>query len=102
MKDVNRNRKDKNLAGLYAISNDVAYKNGKLRKGVYGVVSKDTPYIYKPANKQRDKPRTFVRDSTDIPKVCKNRILAYWDNKKNKDRTVCYLAEKSLYEEMKK
>ncbi len=100
-KDINRNRKDKNLAGLYAVPHDIAYKNGKLRKGVYGAVGKDTPYIYKPSNKQRDKPRTFVRDSTDIPKVCKNRVLAFWDDKHNKDRSVCYLAEKSLYEEMK-
>ncbi len=101
MKDVKRNRKDKNLAGLYAVSHDIAYKGGKLRRGVYGVVGKDTPYIYKPADKQRDRPRTFVRDCTDIPKVCKNRILAFWDNKKNKDRSACYLVEKSLYEEMK-
>lgn len=99
--DVQRNRKDKNLAGLYAVSHDIAYKNGKLRKGVYGAVSRDTPYICKPGNKQRDKPRTFVRDSTDIPKTCKNRILAFWDDKNNRGKTACYLVEKSLYEEMK-
>lgn len=101
-KDINRNRKDKNLAGLYVVSNDVAYeKNGKLRKGVYGVVGKDTPYIYKPSDMRKDKPRVFIRDSTDIPKACKNRILAFWDDKNNKRKDVCYLAEKSLYEEMK-
>lgn len=100
-KDINRNRKDKNLSGLYVVSNDVAYKNGKLRKGVYGVVGKDTPYICKPSDKQKDKPRFFVRDSTDIPKTCKNRILAFWDDKNNKGKSACYLAEKSLYEEMK-
>ncbi len=99
---MKRNRKDKNLAGLYTVPNNVAYKNGKLRKGVYGVIGKDTPYIYKPAEKQKDKPRTFVRDSTDLPKVCKNRVLAFWDDKNNKGKTVCYLAEKSLYEEMRK
>lgn len=100
-KDIKRNRKDKNLVGLYVVSSDVAYKKGKLRKGVYGVLGKDTPYIYKPANSQTDRPRTFVRDSTDIPKTCKNRILAFWDDKSNKRRTTCYLAEKSLYEESK-
>ena len=26
-KDINRNRKDKNLAGLYVVSNEVAYEN---------------------------------------------------------------------------
>lgn len=62
-KDINRNRKDKNLAGLYVVSNEVAYeKNGKLRKGVYGVVGKDTPYIYKPSDTRKDKPRVFIRD----------------------------------------
>lgn len=100
-KDIKRNRKDKNLSGLYVVSNDVAYKNGKLRKGVYGVVGKDTPYIYKPSDKKKDKPRSFVRDSTDIPKTCKNRILAFWDDKNNKGKSACYLAEKSLYDEMK-
>ena len=100
-KDINRNRKDKNLAGLYAVSNDVAYKNGKLRKGVYGVIGKDTPYICKPADKQKNKPRTFIRDSTDIPKTCKSRILAFWDDKNNKGKSACYLVEKSLYDERK-
>ena len=99
-KNVKRNRKDKNLAGLYVISNEVAYSNGKLREGVYGVVGRDTPYICKPANSAKGKPRTFVRDSTDLAKVCKNRILAFWDDKNNKGKSVCYLAEKSLYEEM--
>lgn len=99
-KNIKRNRKDKNLAGLYAIPHDIAYRNGKLRKGVYGVVDKNTPYICKPADDS--KPREFVRDSTDIPKACKNRILAFWDDKKNKTKRVCYLSEKSLYDEMKK
>lgn len=101
-KDINRNRKDKNLAGLYVISSDIAYKKNKLRKGVYGAIDKDTPYIYKPSEKFKDKPRVFVRDCTDIPKACKNRILAFWDDKNNKRKDVCYLAEKSLYDEMKK
>ena len=100
-KDIKRNRKDKNLAGLYAIPNEIAYdSNGKLRSGVYGAVGKDTPFIYKPGEKNRGKPRTFVRDETDIPKVCKNRILAFFDDSNNKSKKVCFLAEKSLYEEM--
>ena len=68
---------------------------------VYGVVGKDTPYMYKPSDTRKDKPRVFIRDSTDIPKACQNRILAFWDDKNNKRKDVCYLAEKSLYEEMK-
>ena len=100
-KDIVRNRKDKNLAGLYVVPHDTAYKNGKLRRGVYGAVGKDTPYICKPPDKAKDKPRMFIRDTTDIPKVCKNRILAFWDSKFHKGKSTCYLAEKSLYEELK-
>lgn len=44
------------------------------------------------------KPRTFVRDTTDIPKACKNRILAFFDDKNNKGN--CYLVEKSIYDEI--
>ena len=101
-RDVKRNRKDKNLAGLYAVSHDTAFKNGKLRKGVYGMVDKMTPYICKPAESKKGKPRKFVRDSTDIPKACKDRILAFWDDKNNANKRACYLAEKSLYDEEKK
>lgn len=100
-KDVKRNRKDKNLSGLYVVSSDIAYSKGKLRRGVYGVIGRDTPYICKPADRLKEKPRQFVRDSTDLPKACKNRILAFWDSKLNKSKSVCYLAEKSLYDEMK-
>lgn len=100
-KDVVRNRKDKNLSGLYAVTNDIAFQNGKLRKEVYGMIGKDTPFICKPADRNKNKPRSFVRDSTDLPKACKNRILAFWDDKNNKKKYSCYLAEKSLYDEMK-
>ena len=100
-KDLKRNRKDKNLSGLYVVSSDIAYSKGKLRRGVYGVIGRDTPYICKPADRLKEKPRQFVRDSTDLPKACKNRILAFWDSKLNKSKSVCYLAKKSLYDEMK-
>lgn len=75
-KDINRNRKDKNLAGLYVVSNEVAYeKNGKLRKGVYGVVGKDTPYIYKPSDTRKDKPRVLL----GIVRIFRKRVkIAYW------------------------
>ena len=46
-KDLKRNRKDKNLSGLYAVTNDIAFQNGKLRKEVYGMIGKDTPFICK-------------------------------------------------------
>lgn len=98
-KYVKRNRKNENLAGLYAVSNDYAYQNGKLRPGVIGVVNKDTPYVSKPADKKNGKPRKFVKDMTSLPQACKNRILAYYDDNYNSS-SKCYLAEKSIYDEM--
>ena len=63
-KEPNRNReKDRNLDGLYAVTNEYAYKNGKLRPEVYGYVTKDLPYICKPASKQ-GKPPQFKQDMT--------------------------------------
>ncbi|MCD8371867.1 MAG: hypothetical protein LUD27_01010, partial [Clostridia bacterium] len=98
-KDIKRNRKNENLAGLYAVSHDYAYKNGKLRKGVIGAVDKDTPFVSKPADKKNGKPRKFVKDMTSLPQACKNRILAYYDDTNSKGGR-CYLAEKSVYDEM--
>ena len=99
-RDIKRNRKNENLAGLYAVSHDYAYKNGKLRKGVLGVVNDDTPFISKPADKKNGKPRKFVKDMTNLPQVCKNRILAFYDDNHNTRKDKCYLAEKSIYDEM--
>ena len=100
--DPNRNRKkDLNLAGLYAVTNETAYKNGKLRPEVYGYVSKGTPYICKPAS-QDGKPPKYVHDMTgdEVPKVLKGRMVAFWADSRNYSRKQCYLAEKSLYNEM--
>ena len=100
--DPNRNReKNKNLSGLYAVTNDFAYKNGKLRPEVYGYVTKDVPYICKPGNKD-GKPPKYKNDMTGnaVPMVLKNRMLAFWSDSGNKGRKTCWLAEKSLYNEM--
>lgn len=100
----NRNRKKQiNLAGLYAVPNEIAFKNGKPRDGVYGYITKNTPYICKAQPPNSNKPPQYVSDMTgkSVPKVLKNRMLAFWDDSNNKRKTICYLAEKSLYEEMK-
>jgi len=102
-KDPNRNRTKKvNLAGLYAVPHDIAYENGKPRPGVYGYITKDTPYICKARESGSTKPPQLVSDMTgdNVPKVLKNRMLAFWGNKQNSQKKICYLAEKSLYEEM--
>lgn len=100
--DPKRNRKkDLNLAGLYAVTHETAYKNGKLRPGVYGYVSKGTPYICKPGSGDGQVPK-YVHDMTgdDVPKVLKGRMVAFWADTNNRSRKMCWLAEKSLYKEM--
>ena len=97
-----RNReKDRNFAGLYAVTNEYAYKNGKLRPEVYGYVTKDLPYVCKPSNKKGQPPQ-FKHDMTgkEIPKVLKNRMLAFFSDVNHKNKNTCWLAEKSVYEEM--
>ena len=99
----NRNRKKNiNLAGLYAVPYNVAIKNGKPRPEVYGCVTKNTPYICKAESPGSAKPPRFVSDMTGdkVPKVLKNRMLAFWADKNNSGKSTCYLVEKSLYEEM--
>lgn len=93
-----RNRREEDLSALYAVPNDVAIdKNGKLRRGVYGVVRTDLPIVAKPG---RDgKPSTFVQDFAALPKACKNRVLAYREDAANARKKNCYLAEKSIYDE---
>lgn len=103
-KYLNRNRKKQiNLAGLYAVPNEIAVKNGKPRDGVYGYITKDTPYICKAQSSNSKKPPQYVGDMTgkEVPKVLKNRMLAFWSDGNNKRKSICYLAEKLLYDEMK-
>lgn len=102
-KDPVRNReKDVNLSGLYAIPSEIALENGKPRDGVVGCVSRSSPYICLPQDVKSKKPPRFFRDMTgdNVPKTLKNRMLAFWHDKHNASKKVCYLAEKSLYEEM--
>lgn len=93
-----RQRKDADLAGLYAVPGTIAYdKKGNLRRGVYGVIRTDLPVVSKPG---RDgKPSTFVRDFGDLPTACKNRVLAFREDAANAKKTKCFLAEKALYDE---
>jgi hypothetical protein len=100
-KNIHRNRNDENLAGLYVVSHETAYHNGKLRKGVYGMVDRTTSFICTPADPEKSKSRVFVRDVVDLPKACKNRILSFLDDKSNKWKRQCYLVEKPLYLESK-
>lgn len=91
-----------NLSGLYAVSYREALRGGKPREGVYGVVTRDTPFITKPKAKPGSNSQ-HLRDLTDssVPTVLKNRILAFWDNPNNDQKDVCFLVEKPIYDEMR-
>ena len=99
----NRNRKKNiNLAGLYAVPREIAFDGDKPRAEVYGYITKDTPFICKAQSGGSVKSPQLVSDMTGdkVPKVLKNRMLAFWADKNNKSKSVCYLVEKSLYLEM--
>ena len=98
-----RNREKRiNLKGLYAVPSEIAYQNGKPRPEVYGYVNKDTPFICKAQVNGSQKAPQFLSDMTgnNVPDVLKNRMLAFWHDKHNSSKSVCYLVEKSLYLEM--
>ena len=93
-----RQRKDADLAGLYAVPGTIAYDDkGNLRRGVYGVIRTDLPVVSKPG--REGKPSTFVRDFGDLPTARKNRVLAFREDAANAKKTKCFLAEKALYDE---
>lgn len=99
-----RNPKEANLAGLMVISSDEAYdvKNNRFKKGVYGIVDKDLPFVSRTVV-QRDgnKRRAFVQDVTELPDAAKERIMAFFDVPENKNREKCYLVERKLYDEVR-
>ncbi len=106
-KIVNRKRKpnEANLAGLMVVNSDIAwdYKNRRWRKGVYGAVDKELTFITTTVqSKDGTRRRKFVNDVTELPNVTNERVMAFFDNKQNVQRSKCYLVEKSLYEEMVK
>ena len=104
-KYVNRKRKpnEANLAGLMVVSSSDAFdtKNKRRKNGVYGIVSKDVPFISKTViSKDGTKKRKFVNDVTELPNVTKERVMAFFDDKKNSKREKCYLVERKLYDEI--
>lgn len=105
-KIVNRKRKpnEANLSGLMVVNSDVAwdFKNRCWRKGVYGAVDKELPFITTTVqSKDGTRRRKFVNDVTELPNVTKERVMAFFDNKQNSQRSKCYLVEMSLYEMVK-
>lgn len=101
----NRKRKpnEANLDGLMVVNSADAYdvKNKHWKKGVYGIVSKDLPFISKTTvSRDGTKKRKFVNDVTELPDVAKERVMAFFDDKQNSKRDKCYLVERQLYDEI--
>ena len=94
-KKRNYQRRKQNLGNLYAVSNATAYdkRTKKLKKGVFGVVSKDVPFVFKNIKDRKtgEFKRSFLQDLNTIPTNTKNRVMAYYD--KHKSSNKCYLMD---------
>lgn len=101
----NRKRKpnEANLAGLMVVNSSDAFdvQHKRWKKGLYGIVSKDLPFISQTViSRDGTKKRKFVNDVTELPNVTKERVMAFFDNKQNSKRDKCYLVERKLYDEI--
>ncbi len=95
---MNRRRKPKyaNLAGLDVVDYTNAYNGKRLKKEVYGIVSKDHAFIFKNVvdrKTKKNKPK-YINDITKLPNVAKEKIIKFFDNSKNSSKSKCYLIEK--------
>ena len=97
-----KQRKPQNLDGLYAVPIEFAKnEDGTFKKGTFGVVTKNDPFVSKNTQIKgtKDFKRSALVNSTDLPTTVKNRMLAFYDDKANKQRNVAVLVEKKLYDE---
>ena len=93
--------REANLSNLIVIDSNNAYDSkGNLHKGVYGIVGKDTPFVFRNRLNRKTKQykRVFINDSTNLPNVCKERVMEFFDDKQNKRRKKCYLIDKDTYD----
>ncbi len=95
---VNRRRKPKkaNLSGLEVVDYTKAYNGKRLKKEVYGIVSKDHAFIFKNVldrKTNKNKPKV-INDVTSLPNVAKEKIIKFFDDKKNSSKSKCYLIDK--------
>lgn len=95
---MNRKRKPKNanLAGLEVVDYKQAYDGKRLKKEVYGIVSRDHSFIFKNVvdrKTKKNKPK-YVNDTTKLPNVAKEKIINFFDDSRNKSKNKCYLVDK--------
>ncbi len=91
-----RNPKKANLSNLTVVDSSVAYDGKKLKPGVYGIVSKDHPIIYKNVvdRKSKQLKPKYVNDISALTNVAKEKVVSFFDNKQNEHRKKCYLIDK--------
>lgn len=91
-----RNPKTANLSSLDVVDSTQAYNGKRLKKTVYGIVSRDTPFIYTNVVDRKTKVRKprYKNDLTSLPNTCKNKVIAFFDDPANKRRDKCYLIDK--------
>ncbi len=91
-----RNPKRANLSGLKVVDYTKAYDGKKLKKEVYGIVSRDHSFVFKNViDRKTKKPKPkFVNDVINLPDVAKVKIISFFDNSKNLSKNKCYLIDK--------
>ena len=95
---MNRRRKPKsaNLAGLEVVDYTKAYNGKRLKKEVYGIVSRDHAFIFKNVvdrETKKNKPK-YINDITKLTNVAKEKIIRFYDNSRNSSKSKCYLIDK--------
>ena len=91
-----RNPKKANLSGLEVVDSSRAYNGSKLKKSVYGIVSRDHSIVFKHIKDRKtkqNKPK-YVNDVSSLHNVTKEKIVKFFDDTKNKSKSKCYLIDK--------
>ena len=95
---MNRKRypKKANMANLKIVDSYQAYNGTRLKKGVYGIISRDTPFIYKNVIDRRThikKPK-YINDMSAMTNLTKQEVISFFDDPNNRFKRKCYLIEK--------
>lgn len=91
-----RNPKKANLSALQVVDYSKAYNGKKLKKEVYGIVSRDHSIIFKNVidrKTKKAKPK-FINDVVNLHNVTKEKIVGFFDDNKNLSKNKCYLIDK--------
>lgn len=91
-----RNPKKANLAGLRVVDSKNAYEGKKLKKEVYGIVSREHSFIFKNVVDRKTKKvkAKFVNDTINLHNVTKENIIDFFNDSKNSKKSKCYLIDK--------